>query len=382
MTTRDTGLTGSSNTFDTSSSASQHSALIDQHHHDHNSAMSATTVYSAPYYPPATYNHNQSNPPLIYRRPSQPGLPTSSAQCTPVPASASFTVSDQQASNPVRNHTGPPITPSTLQQFAPTLSHPVIRTNSSTPITHTLSQPHPRIPYSTPPTPINTGVHLDIVNHPVTDIVTMLAAKLQNLITTNDRLKHSSSSSGTVFQTSTSSNKADPRLLSFHARNIPSITITAYLNRILKYCPTDPEVFISVLVYFDRILRIASDHAQPIFGSYYSSFSVSHTPTLVRSTLPVPAHDDTFTIDSFNVHRLVITTIAVATKFFSDQFYTNSRYARVRIPSLHLTIGRRLTPPRIKPSRTPIPHPPRFQSDDSTRRNPILCRPSPTILVN
>lgn len=331
MTTRDTGLTGSSNTLDTSSTSSSHSTLIDQQQNPdpNNAAMSATTVYSAPYYPPATYNHNQSNPPLIYRRPSQPGLPTSSAQCTPVPSSTSFSVSDQQGSNTVRNHSGPPHPPSTLQQYTPALQHSSIRTNPNTPVTHTLSQPHPRIPYSTPPTPIDTSVHLDIVNHPVTEIVSMLAAKLQNLITTNDRIKHSSSSSGTIFSTSTSSNKADARLLSFHARNIPSITITAYLNRILKYCPTDPEVFISVLVYFDRILRIASDKAQPIFGSYYPTFNVSHTSTLVRSTLPVPAYDDTFTIDSFNVHRLVITTIAVATKFFSDQFYTNSRYARV-----------------------------------------------------
>lgn len=340
MTTRDTGLTGSSNTLDSSLSSSSNSTLIEQQQqqnpdpNNNNDAMSTTTVYSAPYYPPATYNHNQSNPPLIYRRPSQPGLPTSSAHCTPVPSSTSFSVSDQQqGSNTLRTRTGPPHPPSMLQQYAPALQHSSIRTNTNTPVTHTLSQPHPRIPYSTPPTPIDPVLHLDIVNHPVTEIVSMLAAKLQNLITTNDRIKHSSSSSGTIFSTSMSSSKADPRLLSFHARNIPSITITAYLNRILKYCPTDPEVFISVLVYFDRILRIASDHAQPIFGSYYPTFNVSHTSTLVRTTLPLPAHDDTFTIDSFNVHRLVITTIAVATKFFSDQFYTNSRYARVRTPS-------------------------------------------------
>lgn len=36
-----------------------------------------------------------------------------------------------------------------------------------------------------------------------------------------------------------------------------------------------------------------------------------------------------FAIDSFNVHRLVIAGITVASKFFSDVFYTNSRYAKV-----------------------------------------------------
>ena len=85
-----------------------------------------------------------------------------------------------------------------------------------------------------------------------------------------------------------------------------------------------------MLVYFDRILRIANHQARPIFGSYFTSYNLVPTLPLVRSAQAGRLHDDdTFTIDSFNVHRLVITTIAVATKFFSDQFYTNSRYARV-----------------------------------------------------
>ncbi|KAF7726757.1 hypothetical protein EC973_008445 [Apophysomyces ossiformis] len=34
-------------------------------------------------------------------------------------------------------------------------------------------------------------------------------------------------------------------------------------------------------------------------------------------------------IDSYNIHRLVISGIMVASKFFSDVFFTNSRYAKV-----------------------------------------------------
>jgi hypothetical protein len=37
----------------------------------------------------------------------------------------------------------------------------------------------------------------------------------------------------------------------------------------------------------------------------------------------------TFAIDSYNVHRLIIAGVTVASKFFSDVFYTNSRYAKV-----------------------------------------------------
>jgi hypothetical protein len=44
-----------------------------------------------------------------------------------------------------------------------------------------------------------------------------------------------------------------------------------------------------------------------------------------------PAHaPQGFAIDSFNVHRLLIAGVTVASKMLSDVFYTNSRYAKVR----------------------------------------------------
>ena len=36
-----------------------------------------------------------------------------------------------------------------------------------------------------------------------------------------------------------------------------------------------------------------------------------------------------FVLDSLNIHRLMITGIVCASKFFSDLFYTNKRYAKV-----------------------------------------------------
>jgi hypothetical protein len=52
------------------------------------------------------------------------------------------------------------------------------------------------------------------------------------------------------------------------------------------------------------------------------------------SKLAGEATGKTFVIDSFNVHRLVIAGVTVASKFFSDVFYTNSRYAKVRLSFL------------------------------------------------
>ncbi|KAL8283460.1 hypothetical protein RQP46_005563 [Phenoliferia psychrophenolica] len=98
--------------------------------------------------------------------------------------------------------------------------------------------------------------------------------------------------------------------LCFHARNIPAISIESYLLRILKYCPTTNEVFLSLLVYFDRMARVGLE-AQRV--------------GLVQGG----EGKRLFAIDSFNVHRLVIAGVTVASKFFSDVFYTNSRYAKV-----------------------------------------------------
>lgn len=57
----------------------------------------------------------------------------------------------------------------------------------------------------------------------------------------------------------------------------------------------------ALLVYFDRMSKLSAD-----------------------------ATGRTFVIDSYNIHRLVIAGVTVASKFFSDVFYTNSRYAKVR----------------------------------------------------
>ena len=92
--------------------------------------------------------------------------------------------------------------------------------------------------------------------------------------------------------------------LSFHARNVPTIALEAYLTRIQKYCPASNEVFLSLLVYFDRMMKLAKETCGKVFA-----------------------------IDMYNVHRLVIAGVTVASKFFSDVFYTNSRYAKVCILS-------------------------------------------------
>lgn len=138
--------------------------------------------------------------------------------------------------------------------------------------------------------------------------------------------------------------------LCFRARNIPSISIEAYLLRILRYCPASCEVFVSLLVYFDRMSKMGQRNDGNELGSSgngrRAGKAVDHTDegsVALSSKTGMQADEGDgdeiddglyvgmrgFAIDSFNVHRLVIAGVTVASKFFSDVFYTNSRYAKV-----------------------------------------------------
>ncbi|GAV61597.1 Cyclin domain-containing protein [Cephalotus follicularis] len=81
----------------------------------------------------------------------------------------------------------------------------------------------------------------------------------------------------------------------FHGLTRPSISIRSYLERILKYANCSPSCFIVAYVYLDRFAQ-----RQP--------------------SLP---------ITTFNVHRLLITSVLVAAKFMDDMYYNNAYYAKV-----------------------------------------------------
>ncbi|ONH72234.1 Cyclin-U4-1 [Pichia kudriavzevii] len=129
----------------------------------------------------------------------------------------------------------------------------------------------------------------------------MLSALLQKIIEANDILHTVSNETTHLFN-----DKYNANVMAFRGRNIPAISIYSYLKRIIKYCPATNDVFLSLLVYFDRIAKRANNtvHTQE------SPFQV-------------------FVMDSYNIHRLIIAGVIVASKFLSDVFYKNSRYAKV-----------------------------------------------------
>jgi hypothetical protein len=210
---------------------------------------------------------------------------------------------------------------------------------------------------------------------PVSDIIEMVAGLLTKITTTNDRqhdhlhrqIPPPEGTSGLSQQTTS--------VLAFHGKNVPSISILSYLSRIHKYCPTTYEVFLSLLVYFDRMtervnagpmlsLRQANQQSlermnPPAPAAPTTTATPSSAPAPVQAATPPPSgslgkHPEApvqgsqppsppqqdleadpynlshfFVVDSFNIHRLVIAGVTCASKFFSDVFYTNSRYAKV-----------------------------------------------------
>ncbi|KKA23700.1 Cyclin-dependent protein kinase complex component [Rasamsonia emersonii CBS 393.64] len=209
---------------------------------------------------------------------------------------------------------------------------------------------------------LEVGRQYEISSMPVTDIIEMVAGLLTKITTTNDmqheRLhRHIPPPDGASNLSPQASS-----VLAFHGKNVPSITILSYLTRIHKYCPTTYEVFLSLLVYFDRMTEMvnrrpkrrrrrvdsAATAATPTAPS--SSASVMTPPSSSGTTAQDPKSPESsapsslqleeeeeeeedysnfFVVDSFNIHRLVIAGVTCASKFFSDVFYTNSRYAKV-----------------------------------------------------
>ncbi|SPN96600.1 related to PCL7 - cyclin like protein interacting with Pho85p [Cephalotrichum gorgonifer] len=223
----------------------------------------------------------------------------------------------------------------------------------------------------------------DISGMPITDVIEMVAALLTKITSTND-LQHDAIQRNATHQQQASQNTESgsasnmsplsTSVLAFHGKNVPAITILSYLSRIHRYCPTTYEVFLSLLVYFDRMTERVNDRvmkheeARKSDEACPSQSSQSHPQHQRQHTVDTDMKDDSsgsaesdsdladdddddemedsepprreferipagsatyFVVDSFNIHRLIISGVTCASKFFSDVFYTNSRYAKV-----------------------------------------------------
>ncbi|KAL8495706.1 hypothetical protein ACS0TY_019722 [Phlomoides rotata] len=110
-------------------------------------------------------------------------------------------------------------------------------------------------------------------------VISFLSSLLQQVAETNDQHRQ--------FQ--------EQKMSVFHGLTRPTISIHTYLDRIFKYANCSPSCYIVAYVYLDRFMQR-------------------------HPSLP---------INSFNVHRLLITSVMVSAKFMDDMYYNNAYYAKV-----------------------------------------------------
>ncbi|KAK7261067.1 hypothetical protein RIF29_27370 [Crotalaria pallida] len=124
-------------------------------------------------------------------------------------------------------------------------------------------------------------------------VLCVLSSMLEKLVARNEKLMDDLSrqvdglSRGTV--------RVGKSLNAFHGVRAPSISIPKYLERIYKYTNCSPSCFVVAYVYMDRLTH---------------------------------RHPDSLVI-SLNVHRLLVTSVMVASKMLDDEHYNNAVYARV-----------------------------------------------------
>lgn len=111
--------------------------------------------------------------------------------------------------------------------------------------------------------------------------VKLLSCVIEKLVAGNDPMR--SNAAG-----------APRSVTKFHALRPPSIGVHAYLMRIGKYASCSTSCFILSLVYIDRLIQ-----------------------------------RNNFVIDSLNVHRVLITSVMLAAKFFDDHYFNNAYFAKI-----------------------------------------------------
>ncbi|KAJ1280219.1 hypothetical protein BS78_04G214800 [Paspalum vaginatum] len=83
----------------------------------------------------------------------------------------------------------------------------------------------------------------------------------------------------------------------FRATTKPGISVRAYMARIARFAGCSPACYVVAYVYLDRLLRRSRRLA--------------------------------LVVDSYSVHRLVITAVLTAVKFMDDICYNNAYFAKV-----------------------------------------------------
>mmetsp|Transcript_8582 Transcript_8582/g.19757 ORF Transcript_8582/g.19757 Transcript_8582/m.19757 type:complete len:232 (-) Transcript_8582:238-933(-) len=129
---------------------------------------------------------------------------------------------------------------------------------------------------------LSTVVCADVLRSEAEEVVVPLVGKLlADLVATNNALL--------------AEGHKEPRTTVFHALEDPKIDVSFYVTRIKKYSGASPACFLVSLILLDRALQ------------------------------KMPG----FLLTSFNVHRVYLTCILVASKYWDDLYYSNAHWSKV-----------------------------------------------------
>ncbi|XP_047983933.1 cyclin-U2-2-like [Salvia hispanica] len=110
-------------------------------------------------------------------------------------------------------------------------------------------------------------------------VISVLASLIERTLARNARVKTKTKTKTSVFD----------------CIETPDMTVQSYLERIFRYTKAGPSVYVVAYIYIDRLCHLHPD----------------------------------FRLGPANVHRLLITTIMLASKYVEDKNYRNSYFARV-----------------------------------------------------
>ncbi|XP_021722827.1 cyclin-U1-1-like [Chenopodium quinoa] len=129
-------------------------------------------------------------------------------------------------------------------------------------------------------------------------VLLILAAILERLVTRNDPLIEHNGRNNLIHYVSPrplAAGELGMSLKVFNGVRAPNISIAKYLERLFKYTNCSPSCFVVGYVYIDRLVH-------------------KHPELLVIS---------------LNVHRLLLTSVMIASKMLDDVQYNNAFYAKV-----------------------------------------------------
>ncbi|RLN08893.1 cyclin-P4-1-like [Panicum miliaceum] len=92
----------------------------------------------------------------------------------------------------------------------------------------------------------------------------------------------------------------------FRGKALPAIPVRRYAERIYRYAGCSPACFVVAYVYLDRLAQ------RPLDGEEEGEEGA-----------------EVVGVDSYSVHRLLITAVMVAAKFMDDMHFNNAYFARV-----------------------------------------------------